>query len=313
MPPGLSLPVQSIGNSRGLFRYYRETLCEFSVTIVKDGATGWAKAQHPRAADVDVKGLTERALDKAVRSSAPGEIAPGKYTAILEPAAVLDLLAYLWWDFAGTSHTDQLSCLLGKVGKRIFDSRINITDDAQHSLSSGCPFDGEGLPRRRVQLVTSGVLQNLVHGRRSAMHFGSQVAPTGHGLPEPSPVGEYPINLLVESAEQPPANATADDMISLVGPGQQAVLLTRVWYVREVDPSTKLLTGMTRDGTFLVENGKVVKALKNLRFNISVLDLLNNVLALGQSVVTAGEEGFPPALIPPMMVKDFNFTEVTRF
>jgi predicted Zn-dependent protease len=102
-------------------------------------------------------------------------------------------------------------------------------------------------------------------------------------------------------------------MIAQVGPGQQAVLLTRVWYVREVDPSTKLLTGMTRDGTFLVEDGKVVKALKNLRFNVSVLDLLNNVLVLGQPVVTAGEEGFPPAVIPPMMVKDFNFTEVTKF
>jgi predicted Zn-dependent protease len=305
--------VQCIGNSRGLFRYYRETSCEFSVTIVKDGATGWAKAQRSRAADVDVNLLTRRALDKALQSVDPGAIAPGKYTAILEPAAVLDLLAYLWWDFAGTSHTDQLSCLLGKVGKRIFDSRVNIYDDAQHALTSGCPFDGEGLPRRRVQLVEGGVLKNLVHGRRNAMQFGKGVAPTGHGLPEPSPVGEIPLNLIVEGDDQNPATATAEGMISLVGPGQQAVLLTRVWYVREVDPSTKLLTGMTRDGTFLVQDGKVVKALKNLRFNVSVIDLLNNVLALGQSVVTAGEEGFPPAVIPPMMVKDFNFTEVTRF
>jgi predicted Zn-dependent protease len=305
--------VNCIGNSLKLFRYYRDTSCEFSVTIVKDGATGWAKAQRSRAADVDVAQLTKRALDKALQSADPGEIAPGKYTAILEPAAVLDLLAYLWWDFAGTSHTDQLSCLLGKVGKKIFDKRINIYDDVQHALTSGCPFDGEGLPRRRVQLVEGGVLKNLVHGRRNALQFGGGAAPTGHGLPEPSPVGEMPLNLIVEGDDQRPSIATASDMMDLVGPGQQAVLLTRVWYVREVDPSTKLLTGMTRDGTFLVENGKVVKALKNLRFNISVIDLLNNVLALGQSVVTAGEEGFPPAVIPPMMVRDFNFTEVTRF
>jgi predicted Zn-dependent protease len=301
--------LQCIGNSRGLFRYYRETLCEFSVTIVTDGATGWAKAQRHQANAVDVAGLTERALDKALKSKQPGEIAPGNYTAILEPAAVLDLLAYLWGDFAGTSHTDQLSCLAGKVGKKIFDERINIIEDAHHPLSSGCPFDGEGIPRQRVELVRKGVLKGLVHSRRSADRF--KVAPTGHGLAEPSPVGEYPLNLIVESDQD--TTTTVADMIARVGPGQQAVLLTRVWYVREVNPSTKLLTGMTRDGTFLVEDGRVVKALKNLRFNVSVLDLLNNVLVLGQPVVTAGEEGFPPAVIPPMMVKDFNFTEVTKF
>jgi predicted Zn-dependent protease len=301
--------LQCIGNSRGLFQYCRETLCEFSVTIVKDGATGWAKAQRPQAGAIDVADLTERALDKALRAQQPGEIVPGNYTAILEPAAVMDLLAYLWWDFAGTSHTDQLSCLIDKVGKKVFDERINIVDDAHHAMSSGCPFDGEGLPRQRVELVNKGVLKNLVHGRRSANRFG--LAPTGHGLPEPSPIGEYPLNLIVESDQE--CTTTVADMIAGVGPGEQAVLLTRVWYVREVDPSTKLLTGMTRDGTFLVENGKVVKALKNLRFNVSVLELLNNVLLLGQPVVTAGEEGFPPAVIPPMMVKDFNFTEVTKF
>jgi len=313
--------VKCIGNSRGLFRYYRETLCEFSVTILKDGATGWAKARRSRAEDVNVAMLTERALEKSLQSAEPGEIAPGKYTAILEPAAVVDLLAYLWSDFGGTSHIDQLSCLTDKVGKKVFDARINIVDDAQHPLSSGCPFDGEGISRQRVELVTKGVLKNLVHGRRSAQSFG--LAPTGHGLGEPSPVGEYPLNLIVESDQATTTTTTTTttktttttvaDMIAQVGPGQQAVLLTRVWYVREVDPSSKLLTGMTRDGTFLVEDGKVVKALKNLRFNVSVLDLLNNVLVLGQPVVTAGEEGFPPAVIPPMMVKDFNFTEVTKF
>jgi len=102
-------------------------------------------------------------------------------------------------------------------------------------------------------------------------------------------------------------------MIASVGHGEEAILLTRVWYVREVDPATKLLTGMTRDGTFLVRDGQVVKALKNLRFNISLFHMLNNVLALGQSVATAGSEGFPPAVVAPMMIKDFNFTEVTRF
>ncbi len=253
--------------------------------------------------------LTERALEKSLQSVEPGEIAPGKYTAILEPAAVVDLLAYLWSDFTGTSHIDQLSWeLTDKVGKKVFDQRINIVDDAQHPLSTGCPFDGEGISRQRVALVTNGVLKNLVHGRRSANSFG--LAPTGHGLGEPSPVGEYPLNLIVESDQN--TKATVADMIASVGPGQRAVLLTRAWYVREVDPSTKLLTGMTRDGTFLVEDGKVVKALKNLRFNVSVLDLLNNVLVLGQPVVTAGAEGFPPAVIPPLMVKDFNFTEVTQ-
>jgi len=108
--------------------------------------------------------------------------------------------------------------------------------------------------------------------------------------------------------------SSIEDMIKQVQGDQEAVLLTRVWYVREVDPSTKLLTGMTRDGTFLVKNGAVVKPVKNLRFNVSLLELLNNVIALGPSVRAAGAEGIEvPAVVPAMMVKDFNFTEGTRF
>ena len=136
-----------------------------------------------------------------------------------------------------------------------------------------------------------------------------QTKTTGHSVAQPSAMGEMPLNILIEGGI-----SSVEDMIKQVHGDQEAVLLTRVWYVREVDPSTKLLTGMTRDGTFLVKNGAVVKPVKNLRFNVSLLELLNNVIALGPSVRAAGAEGIEvPAVVPAMMVKDFNFTEGTRF
>ena len=227
--------------------------------------------------------------------------------AILEPAAVIDLLSYLWWDFSATSHIDKLSCLLDKVGEKVFGENITVIDDVTNKNQCGCPFDGEGVGRHTIKLVENGVIKNLVHSRQSAKKM--QTKTTGHSMTQPSAMGEMPLNIVLEGGI-----SSIEDMIQQVQGDQEAVLLTRVWYVREVDPSTKLLTGMTRDGTFLVKNGAVVKPVKNLRFNVSLLQLLNNVIALGPSVRAAGAEGIEiPAVVPAMMVKDFNFTEGTRF
>lgn len=300
--------VEAIGNSEGLFRYHRETSAEVSITMrhidAASGAesTGWAKLHSPRVGDIDAAALARRAADKAVASANPDEIPPGKYTVILEPPAVLDLLAFLWYDLGGTSHVDKLSCFLNKVGQKLLGENIVIDDDVFHALQSGAPFDGEGLQRQAVHLVENGVVANLVYGRKSAAKLGHES--TGHGLQEPSPEGEMPMNIVIAGG-----NTSLDEMIKST---ERGVLLTRVWYVREVDPTTKIVTGMTRDGTFLVENGAIKSGIKNFRFNQSLLDLLRNVVAMSPAERTAGEEGIP-AVVPAMKVDNFNFASVTRF
>lgn len=297
--------VSAIGNSRGIFQFHRQSEIECSITALYGSATGWAKAHATKASQIDVEKLARQAAEKARMGADPQDIAPGRYLTILEPAAVLDLLAFLWWDFAATSHLDELSSLRDKLGQKVFSEKLTVRDDVHYKLQAGAPFDGEGLARQMVSLVENGVFKTIVSGRRAAAQGDFPL--TNHGLVEPDSFGEMPLNIVVEGGQ-----TSLEEMTKSVVGQKEAILLTRVWYVREVDPAKKLLTGMTRDGTFVVKNGKISHAVKNLRFNISLFDLLNNIVMLGPECRTAGEEGFP-AVVPPMMVKDFNFTEVTRF
>lgn len=292
----------AIGNSNGMFHYHNESACECSVTAVAPNSSGWAKVHDPKSAQVNAGALAETAAKNALLSADPRDVPPGKYTVILPPSAVVDLLGFLWGDFSATSHIDKLSSLLGKLGTKVFGENINIKDDVFHPLQAGAPFDGEGLPRTVVPLVEHGIVKNLVYGRKSAVKMNAK--PTGHGVSEPSPEGEFPVNLVMEGG-----TTSLSDMVKSTDRG---ILLSRVWYVRLVDPTTILLTGMTRDGTFLIEGGKISYGIKNLRFNVSVIDMLNNVLALGPSVRAAGEDSFP-AVVPALKVANFNFSSSTKF
>ncbi len=164
---------------------------------------------------------------------------------ILEPSAVLDLVGFLFYDFAGTGVRDQRSCFNKRMGKKVMGDNITLHDDVTHPLQSGPPFDGEGMPRQKVLLVERGVPRNLVYARATAKKMKAK--PTGHGLPLPNQDGEAPFNLVFGGG-----NTSVDDMVASTDRG---ILLTRLWYIREVDPYEKVLTGMTRDGSFLVENG----------------------------------------------------------
>ena len=293
----------AMGNSKGLFATHKETYCLGSITMNKDGSTGWVKAEEIKFADLDYKAMARRAADKALANRDPIEVPPGKYRVILEPSAVLDLLFYLAWDFAATSHLDKLSCFVGRMGEKVFGENVSIVDDCTHPLQSGAPFDGEGLIRQRVNLVENGVLKNLVCGRKSAKKMN--LKETGHGLSEPNVEGEIPVNIVIAGG-----NSSLEKMIQSQ---EKAILLTRVWYIREVDPTAKIVTGMTRDGSFLIENGKIVAALKNLRFNQSLIDLLNNVVDMGPAQRVAGGEEGNAQVVPAMLVDNFNFSSITTF
>jgi predicted Zn-dependent protease len=221
---------------------------------------------------------------------------------ILEPAAVLDLVGQIIPDFSATALEDQRSFLTGRMGERIFGENITIHDDVRHPMQAGEPFDGEGVPRRRLLLVERGVANEVAWSRAAAHRKG--VAPTGHGFPLPNEGGEMPVNIVIAGG--------GSSVAAMIASTSRGLLVTRLWYIREVDPYEKRMTGMTRDGTFLIEDGVVAGGVRNMRFNVGLVDLLNRVELLGPAVRTSGEEMFD-MVVPPMKVHDFRFTEVTRF
>lgn len=292
----------ALGNSRGLFASYRETHAEFSITMQQDPAASWAKANSAAVRAFDPQKLAARASAKAHLAVGARELAPGRYTVILEPSAVLDLVGFLFYDFSATALEDKRSCLLDRMGKPLFGPNITINDDVYHQLQQGAPFDGEGLPRQRVQLVDHGIPRNLVYSRAAAK--AARHEPTGHGFALPNEYGEAPLNLVFAGGD-----SSIDRMVATTDHG---LLVTRLWYIREVDPYEKVMTGMTRDGLFLVENGRVTGAVRNFRFNQSLIEMLRNVEQLGPAVRATGEEAFEMA-VPAMKVCDFHFSEVTKF
>jgi predicted Zn-dependent protease len=306
--------IEGIFNSRGVAKWHRQTSSDISITMLAGNSSGWQKANSPNVVDLDPELLAETAARKALETANPREIPPGKYTVILEPAAVLDIVGFMFYDFGGLAILDQRSFLNNRIGKTIFGDNINITDDVYHPLQSGSPFDGEGMRRDRVSLVENGVVKRLVYARGTAAKMSRSeynqsvgpIEPTGHGFPLPNELGEAPMNIVFGRPAQP---KSVDQMIAST---ERGVLVTRLWYIREVDPYEKILTGMTRDGTFFIEDGKLRHGLLNFRFNESLLHMLSNVEEMGEPVRASGEESFD-MVVPAMKVREFNFTEVTKF
>ncbi len=294
--------VEATLNSRGVFAYYFDTLAQFSITAMAGDSSGWAKASVPDCGEIDHVALARSASEKALLSIKPRELDPGRYTVILEPSAVQDLLGHMFFDFSATAIRDKRSFLTGRLGKSLFGKGIFIADDVYHPLQLGSPFDGEGVPRRRLALVQDGVPLEVAWSRQAAHREGRE--PTGHGFPLPNEFGEAPTNIVFEGGGE-----TLDQMIAS---GGRAILVTRLWYIREVDPYEKIMTGMTRDGTFLVEDGRLVSGIRNFRFNQSLIEVLKNVEAMSPAERASGEESFD-MVVPALRVADFNFSEATKF
>jgi len=233
---------------------------------------------------------------------------------ILEPSAVLDIVGFMFWDYSGMAILDQRSFLTGRIGDQLFGENITIWDDVMHPLQTGSPFDGEGVRRERVPLVENGIVKRVVYARGTAARmkrseYRNQVGmieATGHGFLVPNEMGEMPVNIVFA----PPHNPQT--LPEMVGSTERGVLVTRLWYIREVDPYEKIVTGMTRDGTFLIENGRVRQGVRNFRLNESLIHMLSNVEAMSNPTRSSGEESFD-MVVPAMKIRDFNFTEVTKF
>jgi len=307
---------EALFNSRGVSRWHEQTSAELSVTMLGETSSGWQKANAPDAADLEPREMAEVAAEKARRSANPRESEPGKYTVILGPSAVLDIVGFMFWDFSGSALLEQRSFLTHRLGCKLFGDNITVNDDVYHSLQTGAAFDGEGMTRQRLTLIDKGVVKELAYSRSAAkkmrqselMSNVGSIGATGHGFRLPNEMGEAPLNIVFGAAPASESQAV-DQMIASTDRG---VLVTRLWYIREIDPYDKILTGMTRDGTFLVTDGKVQYGIRNLRFNESLLHMLRNVEALGQPARACGEESID-MVVPPMKVRAFNFTEATKF
>jgi len=306
--------VEGIFNSRDLSKWHTQTLAEVSITMLAADSSGWQKANSPNLTNLDPNALAEIAARKAIDSAHPKEIPAGKYTVILEPAAVLDIVGFMFWDYSGMAILDQRSFLTGRIGSKLFGGNITVWDDVTHPLQTGCPFDGEGMRRQIVPLVEDGIIERVVYARATAerMRRSEQrdkvgpIAPTGHGFALPNEMGEMPVNIVFATPRDP------QTLAQMIASTERGVLVTRLWYIREVDPYEKIVTGMTRDGSFLVQDGRLRQGVRNFRFNQSVIHMLSSVEAMSVPVRSCGEESFD-MVVPAMKIRDFNFTEVTKF
>jgi predicted Zn-dependent protease len=284
----------AMATSNGLFAFHQSSGVDFSMTAQGKDSTGWVGRSSRKRSDVAPGPLSKIAVEKALKSREPRDLPPGKYTVILEPAAV-SVMIFMFGGFNALAVDEGRSFLAGKMGQKVLGDQVTITSDPYHPLHQGKPFDGDGVPTSPVTLIDKGVAANLVYDRLTAKKHG--VEPTGHGMGGRNAQGAYPSCIVMDGGE-----ATLEDMIASTDKG---ILVTRFWYMRVVDPMKVIVTGMTRDGTFCIENGKIAYGIKNFRFNQNVIDMLNNVEMMSKPTY-AGR-----MVVPALKVRDFNFTSGT--
>lgn len=287
----------AIMNNKGLFAFNRATNVDFSVTIrTEDGkGSGWATRDYSDVKLLDTKAASQIAIDKSLGSVDAKEMEPGKYTVILEPAASVGLLDRLMNAMDQRQADEGRSFLSNKLkedekgpknkhGQKMFDERVHIYSDPSHPISPSAPFAGNGYPRNKTDWIKGGVIANMPNSPYWAKHTNTEYVPDG---------GSFIMAGGDESLEEMIKNT------------RRGVLVTRLWYIRALDPQTLLQTGLTRDGTFYIENGKIKYPIKNFRFNESPIIMLNNIEALGKPERINGN------MVPPMKIRDFTFSSLS--
>jgi PmbA protein len=290
----------AIATTEGQFCYAPYTQSSLTTVVSGgNGGAGAAEASAGRIGKIDPEALGRRAFRKAQDSQGPRDLEPGRYEVVLEPLAVTTLVEFLAYiGFGGRAIAEGRSPLSAKAGQQVVGDNIHIYDDALSEGTLGLPFDFEGTPKRPVQLIEDGVFRGGVHDRRSAKQAG--VESTGHALPPPNPEGPFPLNLFLATGD-----STVEDMIAATGRG---LLVSRFHYSNVVNPMETTITGMTRDGTWLIEDGQIKHPVKNLRFTQSILEALSNVQLVGREGEMASEFFFGASNVPPLKISAFNFS-----
>ncbi|MBN1232505.1 MAG: TldD/PmbA family protein [Candidatus Coatesbacteria bacterium] len=293
-----------LANSKGLFLEQATSQADFDLTVVTENSEGWAQNTSFTIDNICIDEVVNTAIEKAEKSRFPQAHPPGKYTVIMEHAAVADLLLFMnWIGFSTKAIQEKRSYFANKLNKKIFGNNITIIDDAFNKDAPGIPFDFEGIPREQVRLIEKGVFKNMLYDRRTAKKDGKKS--TGHGLPEPNLQGPFALNLCIE-----PGNSSVKEMIASTDKG---ILVTHLHYTNILNPADLTLTGMTRDGTFLIEKGKIKHPVRNYRFTESLINVFNNVELLSKDRKYVSGFFFGGALVPALKVKGFNFSSATEF
>jgi len=289
---------ETVANSRGVFGHQSQTGIDFTCTVrTEDGrGSGWVRRDAQDVARFDPRAAAEVAMEKAIRSAEAKALEPGRYTVILEPAATSDLLAYMFNSFDARSADEGRSFLAKKgggnrMGEKLFDEQVNVWADPWDKDIPVLPWDNQTLlARERMDIIKNGKIASMNY----SPFWGKKQGQRAIGAPG---------NILMSGGSK-----STEELIASTKKG---ILVTRTWYIRMVDPQTVLLTGLTRDGTFYIENGKIKHPVKNFRFNESPVSMLNNIEELGRPEVLAGDESQFQLLIPAMKVRDFNFTSLS--
>ncbi len=294
----------AVANSKGVFAYHRGTSAEFSVSATDGDASGWAECITGDAEKIDAEQVARTAARKARLSRNPRSIEPGEYTVILEPAAVVEFLLFMsFYSFGALNYLEGRSFLSGKLGEQLLGKNITITDDAYHSLIRGMPFDFEGIPRQKVNLIDKGVAQSVVWDSATAKRGGT--VSTGHALPQPNAEGPIPFYLRLKRGD-----SSREEMIASTDKG---ILVTHFHYTNVLDPIKLDMTGMTRDGTFMIDGSEIAYPVKNMRFTQSVVEALNRVVSLSQAVELHGTLFGGALMAPALKIEGFNFSSGTEF
>jgi predicted Zn-dependent protease len=287
----------AFANSKGNFGYQRATSFDYTCTVrTEDGrGSGWVGRNVKEAGEFKADDDIRVAMRKATESAEAKALEPGKYTVILEPAAAAGLISFMF-NFFGAREADEGRSFLSKkgggnkLGDQVFDPRVNFSANPADPNAPVLPWDGEGLPRENMPIVKDGKVVAMQYSRYWAKKQGKTAQ-------------AEPGNLIMSGGDKTTAQ--------LVAGTQKGILVTRTWYIRLVDPQTILLTGLTRDGTFYIENGQIKHPVKNFRFNESPVIMLNNIEELGKPVRVAGDESSYIMMIPPMKLRDFTFTSLS--
>lgn len=291
-----------IANSLGVLAY--SSLRSSSLSVIATGklGSGYGDQIAIGGVDIDVVGVAQTAIAKATMAGEAIEVAAGEYEVILEPAAVAELLDFFVWlgPNARVFH-EEVSFFKGNIGKKIFDQKLTMVDDPYHPEIFPSGFDFEGFPKKKLVIVDRGEPKGVAYDSYHANKYHKKN--TGHALVAPNTWGPTPLHLRIEGGDR-----GLEDSIKAV---QRGLLVTRFWYTRVVNHKELILTGMTRDGTFLIENGKIVARVKNLRYTESVIRAFGEIKGIGRELKLAGSEGWP-ALVPHLHLARFNFSSVAQ-
>lgn len=292
----------TIANSAGTMHSFESTGAAINVKQNAADSTGYAERYALDVGDIDARAVAQHAADKALAGSKPRTMEPGAYTVIIEPAAFAELLAYLTPHFSAQTVEEGASFISRGLGVTYLGADFSLSDDFAHPQIAGIPFDYQGYPTERLELVHRGSVNNVVTDAYWARKLGTRN--TGHGLPAPNGEGPQMRSIVVGGGSK----STAE----LIAGVERGLLITRFWYIRVVDQKRAIVTGMTRDGTFLIEGGRLRGGVKNLRFNESIINVLNNIECSSERVLTNAFDSYS-AVVPSVRVDNFTFSSSAEF